>query len=305
MLEGVALNARWMQRYVEKFCGGRLDPIRFIGGGALSPLWSQTFADVLQREILAVADPVHANVRGAAFLAGIALGELTAEDVPQRVRRRRDIRPGSGERRAVRRPLRRVREDLQGNEADLRPPEPRDEEQHMSDDPLADLDRALKPYRGTLPTHARLPAEGVDREQVLADLELMADAERARWESGQVSGAVYDGEPDHVAFLNQAYALHSQSNPLHLDVWPSAAKLEAEIVAMTAGMLGADATGDDIVGTVTSGGTESIMLAMRAYARRGRAAGIEHARDGPARRPRTPRSTRPPTRSGSSSARSR
>ena len=38
----------------------------------------------------------------------------------------------------------------------------------MSDDPLADLDRALKPYRGTLPTHARLPTEGVPREQVLA-----------------------------------------------------------------------------------------------------------------------------------------
>ena len=145
----------------------------------------------------------------------------------------------------------------------------------MSDDPLADLDRALKPYRGTLPTHARLPTEGVDREQVLADLEVMADAERARWESGQVSGAVYEGEPDHVAFLNQAYALHSQSNPLHLDVWPSAAKLEAEIVAMTAGMLGADETGDDVVGTVTSGGTESIMLAMRAYRGRGRAAGID------------------------------
>ncbi len=85
MLEGVALNARWMQQPVERFCRRRLDPIAFIGGGALSPLWAQTFADVLQREIRVVADPVHANVRGAAFLAGIALGELTAEDVPQRV----------------------------------------------------------------------------------------------------------------------------------------------------------------------------------------------------------------------------
>ena len=76
VLEGVALNARWMQQPVERFCRRRLDPIAFIGGGALSPLWAQTFADVLQREIRAVADPVHANVRGAAFLAGIALGEL-------------------------------------------------------------------------------------------------------------------------------------------------------------------------------------------------------------------------------------
>ena len=134
---------------------------------------------------------------------------------------------------------------------------------------------ALKPYRGRLTTHARLPQQGVPREQVLADLELMADAERERWQSGQVSGAVYEGEPDHIEFLNSAYALHSQSNPLHLDVWPSAAKFEAEIVSMTAAMLGAGETADDVVGTVTSGGTESIMLAMRAYQGRGRAAGIE------------------------------
>lgn len=145
----------------------------------------------------------------------------------------------------------------------------------MSDDPLAELESSLKPYRGTLPTHARLPEHGVPRDQVLADLEQMAEAERSRWESGQVSGAVYEGEPEHIELLNRAYALHSQSNPLHLDVWPSAAKLEAEIVSMTAGMLGADRAEDAIVGTVTSGGTESIMLAMRAYRERGRAAGID------------------------------
>ena len=86
VIEGVALNTRWMQQPVEKFCGRRLDPIAFIGGGARSELWSQIFADVLGREIRAIADPVHANVRGAAFLAGIALGELRAEDVPARVR---------------------------------------------------------------------------------------------------------------------------------------------------------------------------------------------------------------------------
>ncbi len=141
-------------------------------------------------------------------------------------------------------------------------------------DPLAELDAALKPYRGTLPTHERLPEQGVDREEVLAQLQTMADAERARWESGLVSGAVYEGEPEHVAFLNRAYALHSQSNPLHLDIWPSAAKFDAEVVAMTAGMLGADEAGEEICGTVTSGGTESIMLAMRAYRERGRAQGI-------------------------------
>ncbi|MCU0257929.1 MAG: aminotransferase class V-fold PLP-dependent enzyme [Solirubrobacteraceae bacterium] len=142
-------------------------------------------------------------------------------------------------------------------------------------DPLAEIERSLKPYRGELPTHARLPEEGVPREEVLGQLRRMADAEREKWEGGHVSGAVYEGEAEHIAFLNEAYAIHSQSNPLHLDVWPSAAKFEAEIVAMTAGMLGAEETPDAIVGTVTSGGTESIMLAMRAYRERGRANGIE------------------------------
>jgi len=47
-------------------------------------------------------------------------------------------------------------------------------------------------------------------------------------------------------------------------------KFEAEVVAMTASMLGADKTGDEIVGSVTSGGTESILLAMKTYRDRAR-----------------------------------
>jgi len=67
------------------------------------------------------------------------------------------------------------------------------------------------------------------------------------------------------------YAINSQSNPLHSDVWPSANKFEAEIVMMTANMLGAaqgggsPGSGQEIVGTVSSGGTESILLAMKTY----------------------------------------
>jgi glutamate/tyrosine decarboxylase-like PLP-dependent enzyme len=52
---------------------------------------------------------------------------------------------------------------------------------------------------------------------------------------------------------------------LHPDLWPSITKFEAEVVAMTSAMLhGADAD-PPACGTVTSGGTESILLAMRTY----------------------------------------
>ena len=138
-------------------------------------------------------------------------------------------------------------------------------------DPFADLERQLKPYRGEFPSFRRLPAEGLGRAEVAGLVEQLAAAEEARWRDGYASGAVYHGDPGHVAFLSRVYAAQSQSNPLHPDLWPSATKFEAEIVAMTAAMLGGDGGpgaggvevgGPEIAGTVTSGGTESILLAM-------------------------------------------
>jgi len=119
-----------------------------------------------------------------------------------------------------------------------------------------------------VPVHSRLPEAGLDRDEIISFVASLAEAEQGDWSDGYASGAVYHGNQEHVEFLNEVYALHSQSNPLHLDVWPSGMKFEAEVVAMTAGMLGAGAAaqhGDEIVGTVTSGGTESIIMAMKAY----------------------------------------
>jgi sphinganine-1-phosphate aldolase len=161
-------------------------------------------------------------------------------------------------------------------------------------DPMADLARQLKPYRDRFPAFRGLPADGLARAEVTGLVERMAAAEERTWQDGYASGAVYHGDPEHVAFLSDIYRAQSQSNPLHPDLWPSATKFEAEIVAMTASMLGAgqappgtpvdgtpvDGTpvdGTPVVGTVSSGGTESILLAMKAYrdfarARRGIAA---------------------------------
>ena len=76
VLEGVAYNSRWLHDAVEHFTKRRLDHIRFIGGGAQSDLWCQIHADVLDRTIERVADTVDANLRGAALLAGLALGAV-------------------------------------------------------------------------------------------------------------------------------------------------------------------------------------------------------------------------------------
>jgi len=82
VMEGVAYNTRWLMGGVESFIGHEFDAIRFIGGGARSDLWCQIFADVLNRPIDRVADPLSANVRGAAFVAAVGLGKLEVEDIP-------------------------------------------------------------------------------------------------------------------------------------------------------------------------------------------------------------------------------
>ncbi|MGB8646388.1 MAG: aminotransferase class V-fold PLP-dependent enzyme [Anaerolineae bacterium] len=146
---------------------------------------------------------------------------------------------------------------------------------------MGDLAKSVKPYQEGFDSFTHLPAEGRNRADILDEMQRLRDREESRWREGFVSGAVYHGDQAHIDFLNQVYALHSQSNPLHSDIWPSAAKFEAEIVAMTAHMLGADRAGagpqNEVVGTVSSGGTESILLAMKTYRDRARAKkGIKH-----------------------------
>jgi xylulokinase len=85
VMEGVAYNTRWLMSGVESFNRRPFQGIRFIGGGAKSPLWCQIFADILDRPIDQVADPLSANVRGAAFVAAVGLGKLAVEDIPSKV----------------------------------------------------------------------------------------------------------------------------------------------------------------------------------------------------------------------------
>jgi glutamate/tyrosine decarboxylase-like PLP-dependent enzyme len=136
------------------------------------------------------------------------------------------------------------------------------------DEMMADLESSVKPYKGGFTSFTQIPAVGRGRNEILREMEALNTLEQDLWKDGFVSGAVYHGDQEHIAFLNRVYAINSQSNPLHADVWPSATKFEAEIVAMTADMLGG--AGQDVCGTVSSGGTESIMLAMKTYRDRAR-----------------------------------
>ena len=85
VFEGVAFNSRWLLGYVEKFAGRPFPELRAVGGGANSTIWCEIHADVLDRRVLQVKDPILAGLRGVAFLAAVELGFMTHEEIPSRV----------------------------------------------------------------------------------------------------------------------------------------------------------------------------------------------------------------------------
>ncbi len=122
------------------------------------------------------------------------------------------------------------------------------------------------PYADRYPVMRSLPEEGRDREELLAELREMADAEDASWENGKVSGSMYCGDHDHYAFMTQAFQMYGHMNALQRDICPSSTRFEGEIIAMALDLMHADAVeGTEPVGLVSSGGSGSIFHAMLAY----------------------------------------
>ncbi len=130
------------------------------------------------------------------------------------------------------------------------------------DEMIAEMQKRFKPYTERDGNFRTIPEKGVDRDHILQIMGSIIETENRAWKTGHVSGAVYNGQKEHVNFTNRAYSIASQNNPLHPDVWPSSLKFESEIVSMVRGMLNGDTS---VRGSVTSGGTESILLAMKTY----------------------------------------
>lgn len=112
----------------------------------------------------------------------------------------------------------------------------------------------------------KLPEDGLSSEEVIQALEVRAKDDInhvTALGASTLSGALYMHDDGHKRMLDQAYNLFSVSNPLHTDCWPSVRQMEAEVCQMTAGLLGGG-EGTEVCGAMTSGGTESILMAMKA-----------------------------------------
>lgn len=81
VLEGVAMNMRWLRPYAERFAKRTFSHFVYYGGGAMMDDWAQIMADVLGSPVHQMENPRYANCIGAAFLGFERLGYMRFEDV--------------------------------------------------------------------------------------------------------------------------------------------------------------------------------------------------------------------------------
>jgi sphinganine-1-phosphate aldolase len=104
-----------------------------------------------------------------------------------------------------------------------------------------------------------LPPNRTSAESILATLRKLREHD-AKWQEGKTWSLVYYAGDELADLLKGAYTIYFLENGLNPMAFPSLKKLEREVVAMTAGLLGGDG---ETVGNMTSGGTESILMAVK------------------------------------------
>lgn len=106
-----------------------------------------------------------------------------------------------------------------------------------------------------------IPQKGIPKDELLSRMEAMREND-ADWRSGKTWSLVYYAGEEHTDLLKKAHNMFFSENALSPLAFPSLKTFENEVIAMTKKMLGGD---ENVLGTMTSGGTESILMAMKTY----------------------------------------
>lgn len=110
-------------------------------------------------------------------------------------------------------------------------------------------------------THKTLPQHGREPEGVLGDLAGFA-ADDPDYRRGRTWSLVYHLDDAHEDFAARAYRMYSSANGLNPAAFRSLKRLESEIISIEAGLFHG---GPETCGVLTSGGTESCLLAVKTY----------------------------------------
>lgn len=106
-----------------------------------------------------------------------------------------------------------------------------------------------------------LPAFGKSETEILDMIDDYNKLATNDWKSGKLSGCVYGADDNVRDLVTKVFGKFAFSNPLHSDVFPDVRKMEAEVIRWTLNLFNGD---QEACGSLTSGGTESIMLACKA-----------------------------------------
>ncbi len=112
-----------------------------------------------------------------------------------------------------------------------------------------------------------LPKKGIARDELFAEMRLRKERD-ADWRGARTFSLVYPTHEDVEEVVEQANLLYLHENALNPFRFPSLREMEVDVVSMTAGLLHAPAEAD---GCMTSGGTESILMAVKTARERARA----------------------------------
>lgn len=117
-----------------------------------------------------------------------------------------------------------------------------------------------------------MPETGRSHDEIVSSLHDLRRND-ARWQDGRTFGLVYDGGAEVHAIAEEAARMYLHENALNTIAMPSLAQIQRDVVGSMAELL----HGEDASGFMTSGGTESILMAVKAARERGRAErDIEH-----------------------------
>uniref|UniRef100_A0A3Q2X0D5 sphinganine-1-phosphate aldolase n=1 Tax=Haplochromis burtoni TaxID=8153 RepID=A0A3Q2X0D5_HAPBU len=138
---------------------------------------------------------------------------------------------------------------------------------------LDDMSASLFTLKEGMSYTTELPSKGLSQAKVMEKIKEYDTLNEVKWDKGLVSGAVYWGDESLTNLLVKVYGDFAWSNPLHPDIFPGVRKMEAEVVRMACTLFHG---GPNSCGTVTSGGTESILMACKAYRDIAYERGVKH-----------------------------
>jgi sphinganine-1-phosphate aldolase len=117
------------------------------------------------------------------------------------------------------------------------------------------------------PATPTIPKKGLNKKTILSQMRSFR-GEDANYTDGKTWSLVYYLGEAHTQFLKEAHNTYFSENGLNPMAFRSLKRFESEVVRMTADMLHGDS---NVVGTMTSGGTESCLLAVKTYRDKARA----------------------------------